>query len=276
MATSKLNIPIGARYGSLVVTGLEGRRSGKLAVTCLCDCGAATTVSRSNLHGGKVSSCGCSYIKYKTSPGQRFGYLTVIDGTVKRRGTVRVVTCSCECGSIVEPAIRTLFSGEKVSCGCRAKKREVIVVKHGHARRGAHSPEYEVWCSMIARCENPAEERYHRYGGRGIKVCEKWHDFTSFFTDMGQRPSAKHSIDRLNNDGNYELGNCAWVTKRDQAINRSSSIIVEYNGEHIELARLAVIHAINVRVLRSRVQKLGWSLDRALHEPVVVGRNQYS
>lgn len=276
MATSKINIPLGTRCGSLLVTGPETTRAGRPAMTCLCDCGKITAVTRTNLSGGKVSSCGCSRLKYKNLVGKKFGLLTVSDDANNGLRRKRYVICNCQCGKVCERAVRDLVAGASISCGCYIRKRTKFEIKHGQSRRSAKTPEYKIWCSMLARCGNPAGEHYDRYGGRGIIVCKKWQDFSGFFADMGERPTPKHSIERRDNDGNYEPENCMWATKQDQAINRSSSLIVEYNGEKIALARLAAIHGVSVRKVRGRIQKLGWSVERALHEPFVVGKNQYS
>jgi hypothetical protein len=86
----------------------------------------------------------------------------------------------------------------------------------------SQTPEYQVWRNMLARCENPNNKSYADYGGRGIKVCERWHDVTAFYADMGPRPSADHMIDRINNDGDYEPGNCRWELRPQQMVNRRS------------------------------------------------------
>lgn len=90
---------------------------------------------------------------------------------------------------------------------------------HGHSRRGLKSPEYRAWANMISRCENRHRVDWPYYGGRGIKVCESWHTFTNFLADMGLRPEG-FTIDRTNNNGNYEPANCKWVTHKEQCLNR--------------------------------------------------------
>jgi len=93
-------------------------------------------------------------------------------------------------------------------------------IKHGQSKRAGRTPEYGVWRSMLHRCSNPTDLEYARYGGRGIKVCERWRSFANFFADMGARPSPRHSIDREDNDGDYEASNCRWATAKEQAANR--------------------------------------------------------
>lgn len=94
--------------------------------------------------------------------------------------------------------------------------------KGGHARKGDEHPLYRMWRGMLSRCENTNVSCYPRYGGRGISVCARWHDFRNFLADMGERPEGR-SIDRIDNDGNYERGNCRWATDAEQRANRRDS-----------------------------------------------------
>ena len=92
-------------------------------------------------------------------------------------------------------------------------------IKHGQSKRGQRTSEYQIWRGMKTRCQNSKSYAYKYYGGRGIQVCKRWQDFRNFFTDMGKRPGPEYSIDRIDNDGNYEPGNCRWATPHEQRVN---------------------------------------------------------
>lgn len=135
--------------------------------------------------------------------------------------------------------------------------------KHG----GVGTPEHRAWSSMVQRCTNPNVRSFPRYGGRGIKVCSPWLRFENFLADMGPRHSLKHTLDRINNDGDYEPSNCRWTTMAEQTRNRSSNRLVTYNG--ITLPFTAWAHEVGLKpaTLKRRIDKLGWSLQRALETP---------
>lgn len=150
--------------------------------------------------------------------GERFGRLIAIQCLPGSAGERSKWLCRCDCGN--EPRIvgNSLRAGLTRSCGCL--QRDACRQKNStHGMRKA--PEYSVWYDMKRRCFDPKNKRYADYGGRGIAVCESWRiSFASFYADMGPRPTATHSIDRMNNNGNYEPSNCKWSTKSEQAFNR--------------------------------------------------------
>lgn len=201
--------------------------------------------------------------------GQVFGQLAVLaESTVDAGGRV-VWRCRCACGT--EKYIRSTDLKRKhgnKSCGCtRGQERGAQLRTHGESYKGA-TPEYKIWCLIRERCNNANNPAFKYYGGRGITVCLRWQErYDAFLEDMGRRPSAKHSIERKNNNGNYEPGNCVWATRLEQAANKRNNHYIEVNGETVHLSELARQHGLKQPTLRMRL-KMGWTLERALSTPV--------
>jgi hypothetical protein len=145
--------------------------------------------------------------------GKKYSRLTAI----KRVGGLRNHWLfQCECGEITSVRKAHVTSGRTRSCGCLAKElRKELFTKHGMS----HTTEHNIWLSFRARCENPNHMYYKNYGGRGISVCDRWQKFENFYADMGNRPDGL-TLDRINNDGNYEPSNCRWATWKQQNNNR--------------------------------------------------------
>jgi hypothetical protein len=136
------------------------------------------------------------------------------------------------------------------------------LAKHG----GWQTPEYKVWQSMLARCRNPNLKVWPLYGGRGIRVCERWHDFAAFIEDMGWRPGANHSLERIDNDGHYEPGNVRWATTAEQQRNKRTNRFIEYQGERLTREDWAARFNLDPTTLRYRLAQ-GWPIEKALTEP---------
>jgi len=136
-------------------------------------------------------------------------------------------------------------------------------------------PEFGVWLRMRTRCFSPHDKKYADYGGRGITVEEPWaSDFAAFYADMGPRPTPAHEIDRIDNDGNYEPGNCRWVTRAENVNNRRNSAYVEWRGETRTIAQWARSLGIPDRTLWMRLNKLRWDVERAMTAPLRADRRR--
>lgn len=156
--------------------------------------------------------------------GQRFGRLVVV-ARAGSRGDRAAWACRCDCGSETSVTGVNLRSGSTHSCGClnrqRASERMTArLTRHGHAPAGKPSGTYNSWTTMRARCTRPSITHFKDYGGRGITVCDRWlNSFDNFLADMGERPPGL-TLERNDNDGNYELSNCRWATRSEQQLNR--------------------------------------------------------
>lgn len=196
--------------------------------------------------------------------GQKFGRLTVLERAKDERPRSWWL-CRCECGNEIITSSAHLKQGTK-SCGCLQRDAvRTALTKHGHAptKYQNASPEYRSWRAMKLRCNNPNHIAYKSYGGRGIKICERWNDFTNFLADMGARPEGAE-LNRVDNDKNYEPGNVIWSTDSENNRNRRNNLIVEFNGQKKCLAEWAETTGIAWHTLYYRIFKLGWSLDEAM------------
>lgn len=204
--------------------------------------------------------------------GRRFGKL-IVKADAPRRffpggGGSRQSLCLCDCGKEVVVLHANLSQGRTKSCGCGEQEaRGKSTITHGKASQ----PIYKVWIGMIARCHKPYQGKaYEFYSGKGITVCDRWRrSFADFFSDMGDRPSPEHSIDRINTKGNYEPGNCRWATKLQQARNTRTNHFVTFNGETLCLAEWFERTGIPAPVIRKRIKR-GWSVEDALTTPTKV------
>ena len=180
--------------------------------------------------------------------GQRFGRLVVSswDGSAKRDGAW---LCKCDCGGGHIASSSHLTSGRVISCGC---------VRPRHGGKGTRA--YAIWRGILDRCSRENHKNWPDYGGRGISVCDRWHEFPNFLEDMGHPPSGG-TIERRDNDGDYTPSNCYWADRKTQSRNTRRSIVIEYRGRSQSLTAWAEEFGANYWKLHSR-HKLGWSPER--------------
>lgn len=206
--------------------------------------------------------------------GRQFNRLIVVSyhGKLVRGSQTRTFwNCICQCGNIKKVWAYDLVTGKNGSCGClewenlqRIQKERIT---HGKSR-GETLKMYNIWKSIVSRCTNPEDRAYPNYGGRGISVCEKWkNSIDLFIEDMGDRPSLKHSIDRIDNNGNYEPSNCRWATQKEQMRNTRSNVCLEYKGEIKCVSEWAEELGVNQRSLRNRIKRWG-DIEKAFTTPV--------
>jgi len=163
---------------------------------------------------------------------KRFNQWVVLD-RVKRD----YYLCRCDCGTEKVVFMGNLRNGKSKSCGCL---RDQLAPLHNKTHGMSYSDEYKIWAGIRTRCKNPNSRNYPKYGAAGITICDRWdQSFEAFFSDMGPRPSKSHSIDRKDNSGNYEPGNCRWATQTQQCNNKSDNVLIEYQGQQITTAEFA-------------------------------------
>jgi hypothetical protein len=205
--------------------------------------------------------------KSESYVGERFGRRVVTAVRREPRGVGRatIADVTCDCGSKKSVNLRDLLYGGVVSCGCYHSERSSLrFKKHGRST----SVEYFTWRRMKQRCLQKNLRSWPDYGGRGITVCAQWVDsFENFLADMGPRPGLGYSLDRIDNDGNYEPGNCRWALLVEQANNKRSSRLVEAHGKRQTVAQWARETGIREFTIRYRLNQ-GWSPDDAVTVPV--------
>lgn len=198
--------------------------------------------------------------------GQRFGRLTVI----KKANSISGQTywlCKCDCGNETTVISYCLRKGDTKSCGCL--HNELINSGCNSKHRKSSTKLYGVWSTMKGRCYNPNNSKYKRYGGRGIIVCQEWREFQPFYEwAMSHGYTEELTIDRINNDGNYEPANCRWATLKEQANNKCNTIIITFNSETKTLSEWAKKLNISRLCLWKRIYLRNWSVEKALTTPL--------
>lgn len=221
------------KFGKLEVTSKynkkftykTGKSKHRTMVTAKCDCGSPEREYRYDyLTSGRTKHCGCERKnKLKFEKGDVHGRLTLLEEDYDNPKPGTWVKASCSCGSGIQSYLLSkVLRGDKKSCGCLTKK-------HGNSKHEL----YQTWASMKYRCLNPNYDDYHNYGGRGIRVCQRWLDsFENFLEDMGKRPDGC-TLDRIDNDGDYSPYNCRWATIEQQNQNKRVNVLNEELAAYI-------------------------------------------
>jgi len=187
--------------------------------------------------------------------GQRFGKWTVVSKSTSPAGYEhqQFWLCRCDCGTEHVRKGGQLRWAEKK--GLKQSCQRCAATNHGMT----DTPEFIAWNSMNVRCKNPSHKFFHRYGGRGIKICERWSEFVNFYADMGPRPTKFHSLDRIDNNLGYSPENCRWVTQRMQKVNQERTVMISHNGKTQCMMDWSIETGISHAVIWHRINKLGWS-----------------
>lgn len=248
----------GKVFGRLKVVEFIHIKNHKAFWKCECSCGVIKSVASASLVSGGTKSCGCLAIKDLT--GKQFGRWKVVKFSHTNTHRAACWECKCSCGNSKVVNSGCLIEGTSKSCGClkidKAKEQNKT-----HDLSG--SPEYRIWAGIKGRCNNPNNYSAKDYGLRGIELCDKWNDFTNFYQDMGKRPSKSHTIERVDNDGNYELSNCVWATRLEQANNRRNNVFLTHNNKKQTISQWGRELGLPRQTISYRLKR-GWSVKAVL------------
>lgn len=256
MARSKFKDLTGMRFNRLQVIGEEGKdKHGNVLWLCKCDCGNTLLVKSHNLTHNISKSCGCLYNemmkdKVVNLVGKRFGKLVVLSQADRDEKGRILWLCKCDCGNTVKVLGAALKNSTK-SCGCY-RKEYMSKRQKTHGKRNTRI--YNTWNAMRQRCNNENSPSYKNYGGRGIKVCEEWESsFEAFYAwAMNNGYEDDLTIERINNDGNYEPSNCRWIPIDRQANNKRSTNYVTYMGKTQSLSDWCRELGLDYKVINER------------------------
>lgn len=222
----------GEKFGKLIVLRKHGYTNGKrksILWLCKCDCGNEVLRTSSHLKQNYVSTCGkCNLINDSDYIGKKFGYWTIIDSATGK-DRKKAYLCECKCGKRKIVYLDTLKQGTSKSCGC-FHREEMKQRQTTHGKTGQRI--IRIYYDMKSRCYDEKNKRFSDYGGRGIKICDEWKNNPARFVEWSNENGYADglSIDRIDNDGDYEPSNCRWITLKQQAQNRRSCVMFTFFG----------------------------------------------
>lgn len=207
--------------------------------------------------------------------GQKFHKILITGVTHKvfycsKKVVVVYLKYTCDCGKKSKIEYNTFLKRENHSCGCIRREARTHGATCGNYSARKIPPEYRLWANIKNRCYNVKYAGYKDYGGRGIRVCDEWRNsFESFYKYIGNRPSASHSLDRINNDGNYEPGNVRWATRKEQNNNTRITKYVNVGGKKVPYSEAELILNLRRGTLTSRINNMGWDEGDAVSTPLL-------
>lgn len=272
----------GEKFGRLTAIKFIRREKNKYYWIFKCNCGKEKIINKYQVINGVSKSCGCDNIKDIT--GQKFGMLTAVKFSKKKKtgGRNRYYwEFVCDCGEKVVRRVDGVTSNnhhKNKSCGCFVnevcRKMGLNKFKHGMSR----SPFYNKWKHLIERCYNKKNKRYSSYGGRGIKVCDRWLEKFENFRDDMYESYLKHvekdsksqtSIERVDVDGMYSPENCIWIPMKDQCDNKTTTHYLEWNGKRMNIRQWEKYLGFKRGVISTRINNYNWSIQKALETPLL-------
>ena len=263
----------GQKFGAWEVIRFDSKdKYNHAKFLCRCGCGTEKVIHAATLKSGGTKSCGCiknALLSKKMTEdliGQRFGRL-VVESFSRRGKNGTYWNSRCDCGNEKDIRASELKQGDTRSCGCLRKE---VIAKRNTTHGLYRHPLYVTWKDMCSRCNDSNATGYERYGGRGIKVCDRWSGtggFPNFLEDMGERPEGT-SLDRIDNNGNYCKENCRWFTPKGQHRNKRNNKLLTLNGEIKTLAEWSEELGISSDTITTRLTRLGWDEEKALTTPV--------
>jgi len=202
--------------------------------------------------------------RFRDLTNMRFGKLLALEPVKKPYNTKYYWLCECDCGNKKIIMSSNLIKGISTTCGCGKIEIGKITTKHGMTNTRI----FKIWVGVRKRCTNPKCESYKHYGGRGIKISDKWNNFIDFYNDMKEGYADDLSLDRIDTNGNYEPGNCRWVTQKMQNRNRRNNYIITYNNENKTLSEWSEISKVPYHAIKYRI-KNGWDIGKAIFTPSI-------